>query len=77
MIFSGSLKLVFNNCLVYRCHRNSNTSSSIKGGGVLLTVNNKLFSKLLRIFTDKLEVAFVLFRFSKKNIILNSVYFPI
>lgn len=39
-------ELGFNNYTTYRCDRNSNTSNCSRGGGVLLSVNNKYYSRM-------------------------------
>lgn len=67
----------FLNYNVYRCDRNVNTSSLSRGGGVLIAVDNKLYSELLITSSCSLEIVFVLIKLDNRICIVSSVYFPI
>jgi len=69
--------LGFKNYNVYRCDRNTNTSSFSRGGGVLISVKNTLYSELLNTSSCLLEILIVLIKLDKRICIVSSVYFPI
>lgn len=71
-----SSELVFNNYTTYRHDRNSNTSNCSRGGGVLLSVNNKYCSRVLSVPTSPVEQLFVLIKINATYILVSNVYFP-
>jgi hypothetical protein len=53
-------ELGFNNSNTYCYDRNSNTSNCSRGGGVLLYLNNKYYSRMLSVPASHVENLFVL-----------------
>ena len=60
---------------VYRCDRNSNTSSALRGGGVLIAVAKYLPSVLLP-SSDDIEQVFVKVGSAATSLIIGCVYLP-
>jgi hypothetical protein len=70
-------ELGFFNYSIYRCDRNPFNSSKLRGGGVLIAVNNKLFSTSINIDNNILELVLVSVKINvNTKIIIGSVYFP-
>lgn len=62
---------------VYKTDKNTNTSAFTRGGGVLIAVNKKLFSRLFCISIHNLEQVFVLVNLGNKCIIIGVIYMPV
>lgn len=61
----------------YRYGRNySNTINCARGGGFLLSVNNKHFSRMLSLPASPVEHLFVLIKINLTYILVGIVYFP-
>lgn len=75
-----SHELNFKNYNVYRLgtyDRSNNTSSLSTGGGVCIAVNNKFFSRSMKLpYILRLEILFVLIKLDQMNLIISSVYIP-
>lgn len=62
---------------MYRCDRSVLSSSSTRGGGVLLALNNKFISSALDVDVNSLELCFVSIKINNtKKLIISCVYFP-
>lgn len=71
-----SSKLGLLNYVTYHCDHNTNTSSRARGGGVLLSVNNKYLSHVLPVPTSPVEHIFVITKINLNYIIIGNAYFP-
>jgi hypothetical protein len=60
----------------YRCDRNQITSNRSRGGGVLLSINNRFHSRLLPVPTSPVEHVFVIIKINNNYIIIGNFYFP-
>lgn len=73
-IYSAELGLP--NHLIYRVDRSPNTSSKSRGGGVLIAVNKKISSKLLKNKNCDVEQIYVMLNDKTKKTIIGCVYIP-
>lgn len=64
------------NYVTYRSDRNSYISNCSRGGGVLLSINNKYHSRVLPVPVSPVEHIFVITKIDINYIIIGNVYFP-
>jgi len=72
-----STELGFYNYNVFRHDRTNESSSLFRGGGVLIAIRNNIYSKLIEIKINNIELLFVLIKMSNLTFIIGSVYMPI
>jgi hypothetical protein len=73
----SSLELGLINYEIYRCDRFFLSSSSTRGGGVLIAVDKKYISSLIDIDVKSLESCFVSVKINNtKSVIVGCIYFP-
>jgi len=69
----NSSELGFNEYNIFRCDRNTYSSNLTTGGGVLIAVDKKLYSRCINISDNTLEIVIVLIKFEIKTVIINSI----
>lgn len=69
-------ELGFHDHVIYRCDRDSTTSTKQRAGGVLIALNKSLNSELISIENNTIETLFVLVKFKTLKIVLNATYLP-
>lgn len=69
-------ELGFDNYIIYRCDRNSLTSSCSRVGGVLSAIHIDFPSKIIPISCNNVEHLFISFSINNEPFIVGSVYFP-
>ncbi|XP_043471434.1 uncharacterized protein LOC122507201 [Leptopilina heterotoma] len=72
----NSNELGFKNFTIYRCDRSSLTSSSLRGGGVLIAVNNDFPSVLIPTRCSTIEMVFIRVKVFGVWHIFGAVYIP-
>jgi len=68
-------ELGFDSYIIYRCDRNSLTSSCSRGGGVLIAIHIDFLSKLIPISCNNIEHLFISFSINNEPFIVGVVYF--
>lgn len=69
-------ELGLSNYITYRYDRKQYTNNRSRGGGVLLSINNKFHSRLLPLPISPVEYLFVIININNSYIIIGNVYYP-
>jgi len=69
-------QLGFHGFQVFRLDRNPNNSSLLRGGGVLIAINNSIKSHPLTLGTSNVEKIFALLSFNSNYLLVGGVYLP-
>lgn len=69
-------ELGFHGFQMFKLDRNSNNSSFLRGGGVLIAINNSIKSHIITLSFSNVEQIFALLSFNSNYLLVGGVYLP-